>query len=99
VDSDPSHLAPKAVLSAVVKRVDLVVYEAVRDRLRDRFQGGSLSLGLKEGGITHAPVHLDFPGKEDALRKLEELKARIISGDIQVPTHPDQLPVTGKARP
>ncbi|QRN98565.1 BMP family ABC transporter substrate-binding protein [Archangium violaceum] len=99
VDSDPTHLAPKAVLSAVVKRVDLVVYEAVRDRVRDRFQGGNQSLGLKEGGITYAPVRLDFPGKQDALRTLEELKARIISGDVRVPTHPDQLPGSGKTRP
>ncbi|HEX5754012.1 MAG TPA: BMP family ABC transporter substrate-binding protein [Archangium sp.] len=91
VDSDPSHLAPKAVLSAVVKRVDLVVYEAVRDEVQGRFQGGSLSLGLKEGGITYAPVRLDFPGKADALARLEELKGKIIAGDIQVPTHPDQL--------
>ncbi|HEX8440679.1 BMP family ABC transporter substrate-binding protein, partial [Archangium sp.] len=91
VDSDPSHLAPKAVLSAVVKRVDLVVYEAVRDRLQERFQGGNVTLGLKEGGIAYAPVRLDFPGKQDALRKLEELKAKIISGEIKVPTHPDPL--------
>ncbi|MFL5357473.1 BMP family protein [Archangium sp.] len=91
VDSDPSHLAPKAVLSAVVKRVDLVVYEAIRDQVQGHFQGGNLSLGLKEGGITYAPVRLDVPGKEQALRTLEELKAKIISGAIQVPTHPDQL--------
>jgi basic membrane protein A len=91
VDSDPSHLAPKAVLSAVVKRVDLVVYEAIRDQVQGRFQGGNLSLGLKEGGITYAPVRLDIPAKEQALRTLEELKAKIISGDIKVPTHPDQL--------
>jgi basic membrane protein A len=86
VDSDPSHLAPKAVLSAVVKRVDLVVYEAVRDQQQGRFQGGSLSLGLREGGITYAPVRLDFPGKAEALRTLEELKAKIIAGELQVPT-------------
>ncbi len=91
VDSDPSHLAPKAVLSAVVKRVDLVVYEAVKDQMHGRFQGGNLSLGLREGGITYAPVRLDFPGKDDALRKLEELKAKIIAGEIKVPTHPEQL--------
>jgi basic membrane protein A len=88
VDSDPSHLAPKAVLSAVVKRVDLVVYEAVRDQQQGRFQGGSLSLGLQEGGITYAPVRLDFPGKNEALRTLEELKAKIIAGQIKVPTQP-----------
>ncbi|MET0404714.1 MAG: BMP family ABC transporter substrate-binding protein [Cystobacter sp.] len=92
VDSDPSHLAPKAVLSAVIKRVDLVVYEAVRDELRGQFRGGSQSLGLKEGGIAYAPVRLDFPGKDEALRTLESLKAKIIAGELQVPTHPSQLP-------
>jgi basic membrane protein A len=91
VDSDPSHLAPKSVLSAVIKRVDLVVYEAVRDQVRGQFRGGSQALGLKEGGIAYAPVRLDFPGKDEALRTLESLKARIIAGELQVPTHPDQL--------
>ncbi|OJH40713.1 BMP family lipoprotein [Cystobacter ferrugineus] len=98
VDSDPSHLAPKAVLSAVIKRVDLVVYEAVRDQVRGQFRGGTQTLGLKEGGIAYAPVRLDFPGKDEALRTLESLKAKIIAGEIQVPTHPSQLPAS-KPRP
>jgi basic membrane protein A len=98
VDSDPSHLAPKAVLSAVIKRVDLVVYEAVRDQVRGQFRGGSQALGLKEGGIAYAPVRLDFPGKDEALRTLESLKAKIITGELQVPTHPDQLKAS-KPRP
>ncbi|NNC18822.1 BMP family ABC transporter substrate-binding protein [Corallococcus exiguus] len=88
VDSDPSHLAPEAVLSAVVKHVDLVVYEAIREQRQGRFQGGNVSLGLKEGGMGLAPVRLDFPGKDEALRKVEALKARIISGELKVPTQP-----------
>ena len=89
VDSDPSHLAPEAVLSAVVKHVDLVVYEAIREQRQGRFQGGNVSLGLKEGGMGLAPVRLDFPGKEEALRTVEALRARIISGELKVPTQPE----------
>ncbi|RYZ42339.1 MAG: BMP family ABC transporter substrate-binding protein [Myxococcaceae bacterium] len=85
VDSDPSHLAPQAVLSAVLKRVDLVVYEAIRDQRQGRLQGGNLSLGLREGGIALAPVRLDFPGRQDALRTVDALRARIISGELKVP--------------
>lgn len=85
VDSDQFHLAPKAMLTTVLKRVDLTVYEGVRDRVQGRFQGGSQVLGLKEGGIALAPVRLDFPGKEEALRKVDELKAKIISGEIKIP--------------
>ena len=100
VDSDPSHLAPKAVLSAVVKRVDLVVYDAVKDQLQGHFSGGNQSLGLKEGGIGYAPVRLDIPTKDETLKKLEELKEKIISGEIKVPTHPDQLAPKGdKGKP
>src|SRR5438132_13890993 len=33
VDSDQSHVAPKNVLSSMVKRVDLVVYQAVKAAL------------------------------------------------------------------
>ncbi|WP_037585069.1 BMP family ABC transporter substrate-binding protein, partial [Stigmatella aurantiaca] len=50
VDSDQFHLAPKAMLTTVLKRVDLAVYEAVRDQLQGRFQGGSLVLGLRRAG-------------------------------------------------
>lgn len=85
VDSDQFHLAPKAMLTTVLKRVDLAVYEAVRDQLQGRFLGGSQALGLKEGGVSLAPVRLDFPGKEEALKKVEELKAKIIAGEIRVP--------------
>jgi basic membrane protein A len=99
VDSDQFHLAPKAMLTTVLKRVDLTIYESVRDRLQGRFKAGLLSLGVKESGIALAPVRLDFPGKEEALRKVEELKAKIIAGEIQIPTHPSQLQDKSTARP
>jgi basic membrane protein A and related proteins len=98
VDSDPSHLAPQAVLSAVEKRVDLVVYEAIREQLQGRLKGGNVSLGLKEGGMGLSPVRLDFPGKAEALRTLEELRARIISGELKVPTRVSTAGTTDAAR-
>ncbi len=91
VDSDQSHLAPEAVLSSMIKRVDLTVYEAARDLAQGNFKGEDLILGLKEGGVAYAPVRVDFPGKEEALQKVEELRKKVISGEIKVPTHPDQL--------
>jgi basic membrane protein A and related proteins len=91
VDSDQSHLAPEAVLTSMLKRVDLGVYEAVRDLSQGKLEGGDVMLGLKEGGVTYAPVRVDFPGKVEALQKVEELRAKIVSGEIQVPTHPSQL--------
>jgi basic membrane protein A len=91
VDSDQSHVAPEAVLTSMIKRVDLGVYEAVRDLSQGKLEGGDVVLGLKEGGVTYAPVRVDFPGKAEALQKVEELRGKIVAGEIQVPTHPSQL--------
>jgi basic membrane protein A and related proteins len=98
VDSDQSHLAPDAVLTSMLKRVDLGVYEAVRDLSQGKLEGGDVVLGLKEGGVSYAPVRVDFPGKAEALQKVEELRAKIVSGEIQVPTNPSQLS-TAPAKP
>jgi basic membrane protein A len=91
VDSDQSHLAPEAMLTSMLKRVDLAVYEALRDLSQGKLQGGDVSLGLKEGGVSYAPVRVDFPGKAEALQKVEELRGKVVSGELQVPTHPSQL--------
>jgi basic membrane protein A len=71
--------------------VDLTVYEAARDLVQGTFKGEDLILGLKEGGVAYAPVRVDFPGKAEALQKVEELRKKVIAGEYKVPTHPDQL--------
>jgi len=44
-------------------------------------------MGLKEGGVTYAPVRIDFPGKAEALAKVEALKAKIVGGEVKVPSN------------
>jgi basic membrane protein A and related proteins len=85
VDSDQSPLAPEAMLTSMVKRVDLAVYESSRDLKEDRFSAGDLEWGLKEGGVTFAEVRVDLEGKADALAKVEALRQRIVSGELKVP--------------
>ncbi|MGQ0507557.1 MAG: BMP family lipoprotein [Myxococcaceae bacterium] len=98
VDSDQAHLAPDAVLTSMVKRVDLAVYEACSDLTHGTFKGGDTVLGLKEGGVSLAPVRVDFPGKEEALKKVEGLRAKIVAGELHVPADLSQLS-TFKAEP
>jgi basic membrane protein A len=85
VDSDQSHVAPDAVLTSMVKRVDLAVYTATREVVEGAFRPGDLVLGLKEGGVGYAPVRLDFPGKAEALAKVEALGKRVAAGELKVP--------------
>jgi basic membrane protein A len=91
VDSDQAHLAPEAVLTSMVKRVDLAVWQAVSDLDSNSFTAGDVVMGLGEGGVTLAPVTLDFPGKAEALGRVEALRAAVVSGAIVVPPTEDAL--------
>jgi basic membrane protein A len=91
VDSDQSHLAPDAVLTSMVKRVDLAVWQATNDLKEGKFAAGDLVMGLKEGGVAYAPVRVELPEKAALLAKVESLKAKIVAGEVKVPSNPADL--------
>ncbi len=93
VDSDQAHLAPASVLTSMVKHVDYAVYLASRDIALGRFAPGNHELGLLESGVGLAPVVLDFPGKAAALQTVEELRQKIVRGEIKVPRMPSEIAV------
>jgi basic membrane protein A len=91
VDSDQFSVAPQVVLTSMLKHVDLADYNACRDVAQGKFNAGDQVLGLKEGGVSYAEVRLDFPGKAEALKKVEALRQRIVSGELKVPSSMEEL--------
>jgi len=91
VDSDQAHLAPDAMLTSMVKRVDLAVFEATKDIVDGKFTAGDRVMGLKEGGVSLAPVKLQFDGKEQAMARVAELRAQIIEEKLKVPSNLAEL--------
>ncbi|MBS2026903.1 MAG: BMP family ABC transporter substrate-binding protein [Deltaproteobacteria bacterium] len=85
VDSDQSHLAPDAVLTSMVKHVDLAVYREIERVKQNGFKAGDEQWGLKEGGVGLAPIRVDLPGKDALLAAVEAARAKIIAGQIVVP--------------
>ena len=85
VDSDQSHLAPDAILTSMVKHSDLAVYQAAKDLVEGKLTAGEQVLGLKENGVGMADVRVEFPGKAEALQKVEALRQQILAGKISVP--------------
>ncbi|MBP0575973.1 BMP family ABC transporter substrate-binding protein, partial [Mycobacterium tuberculosis] len=51
VDSNQNHLHPGKVLTSMLKRVDVAVYNAFKDEKDAKFTFGLNVLGLKEGGV------------------------------------------------
>lgn len=91
VDSDQSHLAPEAMLTSMTKRVDLSVWQAAKDLADGKFAAGDRAMGLKESGVSFAEVRVDFPGKAEALQKVEALRKQIVDGTLKPPANQAEL--------
>ena len=80
VDSNQNHLQPGTMLTSMVKRLDVSVYEALKGH-----QPGLHVLGLKENGVEYA---LDQYNEKliapDIRRKVDAARADVIAGKIKV---------------
>lgn len=85
VDSNQNYLHPGSVLTSMIKRVDLAVYNAMNDVKNDKFEPGILALGVAEDGVGYAlDEHNASLVTEDMKAAVEKAKADIISGAIKV---------------
>lgn len=85
VDSNQNGLHPGNVLTSMLKRVDVAVYNAFKDVNDGNWSTGFSVLGLKEGGVDYAmdENNADLVS-EEMKAAVEEAKASIIAGDVEV---------------
>ncbi|MEX0348739.1 MAG: BMP family protein [Paracoccaceae bacterium] len=94
VDSNQNHLHPGKVLTSMLKRVDVAVYNVMK--AGDAMEPGVLVLDLSADGVGYA---MDDNNAElvnaDMQSSVEDAKAKIIAGEIQVHdyTSDDSCPV------
>ena len=86
VDADQYDEMPGAVMTSMIKRVDVAVFDVVQKVVTGTFRGGAARLGLAEGGVDWVKdgPHATLVGAE-ARAKVEALKERVIAGSIVVP--------------
>jgi len=88
VDSNQYFQVPadqqKCMLSSMVKRVDVAVYDTIKDWVGDEFKAGTTVFDLSNGGIDYATEG----GQIKDTAQINELKQDIIDGKIKVPTAP-----------
>jgi basic membrane protein A len=84
VDADQSFLGPH-VLTSALKRVDEAVFQTIQTVVDDSWQGGrNLTFGLKQDGVGLGKISPKVP--QDDRDALEQVRERIRSGEISVPT-------------
>jgi basic membrane protein A and related proteins len=80
VDSNQNGIHPGSMLTSMLKRVDVAVYNAAKAHTP-----GVSSLGLKEGGVDYAmDANNDKLVTADMRKKVDAAKADIISGKVKV---------------
>ena len=85
VDSNQNGLQPGKVLTSMVKRVDVAVYDAFMSAKNDTFKPGINVLGLKEDGVGVSMDDDNAPLLTDEMKAaVEKAKADIIAGTVTV---------------
>ncbi|CRK59861.1 Nucleoside ABC transporter, periplasmic nucleoside-binding protein [Alloactinosynnema sp. L-07] len=87
VDSDQYNLPSLAdvkdiIITSMVKNVDVAVFDFIKSVKDNTFKSGVTIYDLKQGGVSYSVSG----GKVDDIKaKLDEYKAKIVSGEIKVP--------------
>ena len=87
VDSDQYNTADPAVkdviMTSMLKKVDVAVYDFIKSVVDDAFTAGPTTYDLEKDGVGYSTTGGQI---DDITTKLDEYKAKIISGEITVPT-------------
>jgi basic membrane protein A len=86
VDSDQWSRAPCCVVTSMVKRVDVAVFDAIKDVAAGKFHGGAHELGLADNGVAFvADEHNRDLLPADVTERARAIGEQIIAGRIAVP--------------
>jgi basic membrane protein A and related proteins len=89
VDSDQAKTAAEdvrdVIITSMLKKVDVAVFDFIKSVTEDAFKAGEVVYDLKKDGVGYSTTGGQM---DDIKAQLEEYKAKIVSGEIKVPTTP-----------
>ncbi|NLX61087.1 MAG: BMP family ABC transporter substrate-binding protein [Tissierellia bacterium] len=89
VDTDQRYINPDHIVASMVKRVGQSIYDTIIKIQNDEIEEGEvIYYGLQEDGVGLGFGTDDMPqfATEEMKAKIEEIKEKIVSGEIKVPT-------------
>jgi basic membrane protein A and related proteins len=87
VDSDQHDEMPDTVVTSMVKRADVAVFDMIRGVVDGHFEGGMHVFGVKDGAIdyVHEGPHATLLPR-DVIARVEQLRQQIATGAVVVPS-------------
>lgn len=87
VDADQHDEMPGTVITSMIKRGDVAVFEVVKAAVEKRWKGGVAVFGLAEDGVGYVsdgPHAAGIP--EHVKARVADLRERVVKGEIRVPS-------------
>ncbi len=84
VDSCQHHLAPDNVMSCMMKRVDVAVFEISKEVNEGAFEAAHRVFGLKEDGVGTCDKTSEHVPQE-VMDKVKAYKDKIVAGELAIP--------------
>jgi basic membrane protein A len=85
VDANQNYMAPGHVLTSMLKRVDISVFEIVKDVVEGSFEGGEHVYGLEIDGVGYAlDEHNEGLIPAEVIEQVAVIKQDIVEGRIRV---------------
>ena len=92
VDSNQDDTHPGRVLTSMVKRLDVAVFDTIKQTQADKFQSGSHTFDLKANGVGLTDFKYtkqNIPA--ETLKKLDALTQMVKDGKVVPPATPEEL--------
>lgn len=88
VDSDQRYINPDVIVASMIKGVGLSIFESIERIQNGSFEAGKVyHYGIEENGVSlgYGTQDMEQIVTEEMKQQLEEIKAKITSGEIEVP--------------
>lgn len=85
VDANQDYIVEGKILSSMIKNSDVVVFDSIKQVMDGTIQSGNISYNLANNGVglTDMEFTKEYIG-EDHIKELNEIREKIISGEIKV---------------
>ena len=87
-NSNQNSVNPEHIVASILKRVDTASYDIAKSAIidKDLAVGTTVSLGLSDEGMDYTLEESKVPVSEEDIQILDEIKQKIVDGEIKVPS-------------
>lgn len=85
-DTNQCLIDPSCIMLSGIRKIDVVINDGIGEAIAGTLAGGATSAGLAENALTITNEGSEVPLDPSFLEAAEEMKAKIISGEVVVPS-------------